>query len=92
MADAAAAQACCLSLLPCCCRLAPNAAVLRQEFGQRDSPLMQQLTLTASDRPEVLAGVTGEFVLAKLCSDFLYTLKHVGVGVHSPPDDLDNLR
>lgn len=77
MATAAAAYLCCLPLLRRCCRLAPEGAAVRREFGQRDSPLMQQLTLTASTRPEVLAGVTGEFVLAKLCSDFLHTLKYV---------------
>ncbi|PRW58012.1 UPF0258 KIAA1024-like protein [Chlorella sorokiniana] len=72
--------------------LGPHNAQLKGEFGQRDSPLMRQLTLQAAARPDVLEGVTAEVALVKLCMGHLDTLGNLGVWAHSPPDALDRLR
>lgn len=79
-------------LTPPPCRLGPHNAQLKGEFGQRDSPLMRQLTLQAAARPDVLEGVTAEVALVKLCMGHLETLGNLGVWAHSPPDALDRLR
>lgn len=73
-------------------RLVPEAARLRQEFGQGDTPWARQMMQKMGVPLERVRGTTQDLVLAKLVLSFLGALEDMGAGAHMPADSLERLR